>query len=674
MLSVVNNLGALNAQRQYNLISGDYSKSVEKLSSGYRVNRAADDAASLTISEKLRSQIRGLTKASENCQDGISYVQVADGALDEVQEMLQRMNELSVKAANGTNTQAERAAINQEISSIKSELSRVFEATEFNTKKIWAPYPEELVFDHMETKTTTDTRPAVIFNSTSITNNVDNNNKGAMPQSNVKITASDEGIIASWKGYNGNTYQSELIPWDEEITGSHSFKLSDHMDYTAYPETVGIDFNFSYTVDRISEKSDVITALNSRTLGVSSNIPVYAVPQYTSSSSPFSFGVSINYDAQLKSSKDFETYDTAFAEGTSMVNPAAPGEDSSKNIEFVFDMPGIGTVRTQVTGASYTGKYSASSPEGYNLWWYGAYRDSANGSIKTAATFEEYNQNHYSKYLYTISHDATPDNASLDGILDSIYDSNGNGDSLYDDNAYHGGTYSINFNLIADTPFEKIGGGTTNSVGTFSMSLNLSAASGATKEQFAESVKNALANLELMDIDDRDNQNRSTFRIYENSGNSSNKVTETTTIETPIYNSIQGEYRTIDIQAGASAADANTIYITYRNLNLDRIGLTDTNTLSVNDSLAAIDEVAKALDIVSEERSKFGAYQNRMEHTIANLDNTVENTTAADSSIRDTDMAKETVNMLKNSLLSQVGTAMMSQSNSSTQNVLQLLQ
>jgi len=130
---VQHNMQAMNANRQLGVTTEGQKKVTEKLSSGYKVNRAADDAAGLTISEKMRSQIRGLTQASANAQDGVSCVQTAEGALTEVHSMLQRMNELAVKAANGTNTEADRTAIQKEISALNSEISRVAESTQFNT-------------------------------------------------------------------------------------------------------------------------------------------------------------------------------------------------------------------------------------------------------------------------------------------------------------------------------------------------------------------------------------------------------------------------------------------------------------------------------------------------------------------------------------------------------------
>ena len=129
---VQHNLQAMNASRMLNITTGNQSKATEKLSSGYRINRAADDAAGLTISEKMRKQIRGLTQASTNAQDGISCVQTAEGALTEVHSMLQRMNELSVQAANGTMSTDDRQAVQDEIDQLITEIDRVSETTKFN--------------------------------------------------------------------------------------------------------------------------------------------------------------------------------------------------------------------------------------------------------------------------------------------------------------------------------------------------------------------------------------------------------------------------------------------------------------------------------------------------------------------------------------------------------------
>lgn len=133
---VQHNLTAMNANRQLGVTTSAQAKSTEKLSSGYRINRAGDDAAGLTISEKMRSQIRGLNKASNNAQDGVSLIQVAEGALAETHSILQRMNELATQAANDTNTTIDRNAVQKEINQLVSEIDRIQSTTQFNTMNL----------------------------------------------------------------------------------------------------------------------------------------------------------------------------------------------------------------------------------------------------------------------------------------------------------------------------------------------------------------------------------------------------------------------------------------------------------------------------------------------------------------------------------------------------------
>lgn len=133
---VQHNLTAMNSNRMLGVTTNAQSKSSEKLSSGYKINRAADDAAGLTISEKMRSQIRGLNRASDNAQDGVSLIQTAEGALNEAHSILQRMNELATQAANDTNTSSDRTAIQAEIDALTSELDRIASTTQFNTQNL----------------------------------------------------------------------------------------------------------------------------------------------------------------------------------------------------------------------------------------------------------------------------------------------------------------------------------------------------------------------------------------------------------------------------------------------------------------------------------------------------------------------------------------------------------
>ncbi|KAA0548319.1 flagellin [Bacillus sp. BGMRC 2118] len=135
-MRINHNIAALNTHRQLSNASGAQAKSMEKLSSGLRINRAGDDAAGLAISEKMRSQIKGLEMASKNSQDGISLIQTAEGALNETHSILQRQRELAVQSANDTNTDADRAQLDKEFQQLTAEVERIGQNTEFNTKKI----------------------------------------------------------------------------------------------------------------------------------------------------------------------------------------------------------------------------------------------------------------------------------------------------------------------------------------------------------------------------------------------------------------------------------------------------------------------------------------------------------------------------------------------------------
>lgn len=135
-MRINHNIAALNTYRQLNSANGAQSNSMEKLSSGLRINKAGDDAAGLSISEKMRGQIRGLEQASKNAQDGVSMIQTAEGALSEAQDILQRMRELAVQAANDTNVAADRTAIGDELGELTTELTRIKDTTQFNKQKL----------------------------------------------------------------------------------------------------------------------------------------------------------------------------------------------------------------------------------------------------------------------------------------------------------------------------------------------------------------------------------------------------------------------------------------------------------------------------------------------------------------------------------------------------------
>ncbi len=178
------------------------------MSSGYKINRAADDAAGLSISEKMRRQVRGLHQTVSNISEGTGYVQTAEGALNEVHDMLQRMNELAVKSANGTNTEEDRAYIDREVQQLKAEMDRIFETTTFNEQRIWELRERKLIG--------TVPKQAVEFTYAYESIAVTNDNCGVVAYGDYTINASEkDGIYINWTGYDGKPYKTTPITWEE---------------------------------------------------------------------------------------------------------------------------------------------------------------------------------------------------------------------------------------------------------------------------------------------------------------------------------------------------------------------------------------------------------------------------------------------------------------------------
>ena len=242
---VQHNLTAMNSNRMLGVTTSKQAKSTEKLSSGYKINRAADDAAGLSISEKMRKQIRGLTQASSNAQDGISAVQTAEGALNEVQDMLQRMNELAVKAANGTNSEDDRNYIQDEVNQLIKEIDRVSTTTKFNETYL-------LKGDDATAATVADTA-------------VDAGTAGAAQTYDIdftgKITAPAEGKSDVSFKVGSKTYSITVEAGDDadKIGG----KIKDALNNNKYSDKVGGDYtatNAGAKITLTAAKNGVIAA------------------------------------------------------------------------------------------------------------------------------------------------------------------------------------------------------------------------------------------------------------------------------------------------------------------------------------------------------------------------------------------------------------------------------
>ena len=435
---IQHNLTAINSYRQLGITTGTYAKSTEKLSSGYKINRAADDAAGLSISEKMRRQIRGLSQASYNAQDGISLVQVADGAMAEVHDMLQRGNELAVKAANDTLTQSDRSYIQMEIDKIIEELDVINSKTTFNEKHVL---------------------------------------KG---QSTGGITPGSADIE---KG-------TELPDW-AQFSDNEGGKMSGK-------------YNSDYAAGKI----------------------------------------------------DFSAFD---------------GSDEMK------------------AALAGTGFYSTccTCQEHYSI----KFNTDGNNSTETSGNHKIFN--------IDIS-----DCSNADDLVNKIAATNTEHYTEYK-NAGNGVL------IIHDNRKDVVPGEDTGLFG-----------SGVAVE--GKPIDDAEADLILQ------------------------------------VGSENSTYDQIEIKLP---------YISAKTCNVDGVSVMNHNL-----AVTAIECFKEGIAFVSGERSRMGSYQNRLEHTVRNLDNTVENTQAAESQIRDTDMAKEMVKNSNSNILMQAGQAMLAQANQTTQGVLSLLQ
>ena len=484
---VQHNLQAMNANRMLNVTTGQQAKSTEKLSSGYRINRAADDAAGLTISEKMRKQIRGLDQASTNAQDGVSSVQTAEGALTEVHSMLQRMNELAVQAANGTNAESDRQAIQDEIDQLTTEIDRVAETTKFN--EIY------LLKGDSEGGTKTE-----------------------------KLAAHDAGLAGTLVD-NGDTatFTAKALKHGEEINIAGK----------------------SYTVDGVTKPTT-----NSIAQG---------------------------------------TTGAAGVKGTYTFALAGMQADLNGKATFTID------------GKDYT-------------------IDVAKDDDATAI--------------------GTKLATALDGKID---------DGL-------GTKYAVTNNAGTLT-FEagKVGANNKAITGAYKPLEN-----GTTVTDIYNKMKDELATASSIGTDTAatvTNNNDGTFTITKGSVS-------------------VAESLSFNLHVGADADLTNKINVNIETMNSAYLGIKNLNVTDKTGTAAtyAVDAIADAVAKVSSQRSALGAVQNRLEHTIDNLDNVVENTTSAESRIRDTDMAEEMVNYSKNNILAQAGQSMLAQANQSTQGVLSLLQ
>lgn len=575
------NVPALNTHRQLSINTANTNKNIEKLSSGLRINRAGDDAAGLAISEKMRGQIRGLDQASRNAQDGISLIQTAEGALNETHSILQRMREIANQSANGTNTDSDRQALQDEMNQLTSEINRIGNTTEFNTQKLLqgdgGTKLEGLGVDL--------TTAAVKTAGTDATSQ------------EVKFTVNLGAAVAATETLEVNINGKDLT-----ITFANAGGTAVAGDTTQTAENAA-------TVD----------------LGAATNTSAAAVSKATAEA----LQSLIDSDDALKG--NFKVTENA---GTFTIEAVKDGAYSGSKGNISIDTTTPGSVTTQAnTGADGAMAAYVAGTGGAVLG-----TDTAATAASTSIDF------------------ASLDFADLDSIVGKGFTIGGQQVEFYnaDEGAYKGDAVGINISNVTDEASftaaivtqAKIDG----VVLTAGAGDNLVVTSTTKGKDSSVSVKDGTTQEAF----------KTSFQIGANTGQSMGLE----------INDVRANALGITGKAGeAGFTKTNTV----TDGTNDVKGEAALNISSKEGAAAAIAVLDQATATVSSERSKLGATQNRLEHTINNLGTASENLTAAESRIRDVDMAKEMMQQTKNNILAQAAQAMLAQANQQPQGVLQLL-
>ena len=543
---VQHNMQAMNANRMLGIVSNQQAKSTEKLSSGYRINRAADDAAGLAISEKMRSQIRGLTQASTNAEDGISMIQTAEGALNESHSILQRMRQLAVQAANGTETDNDRDNIQDEIEQLQDELDRIAETTEFNTMKLL-----DGTFDGTNTSTTTAGPKYSDFNG----------ELGAFITSDivgVKVNANTTATVGG-----------ESAIWDN----------------TGKILTISLAQNKTYT------QADI--------------------------------------DGLIKNAKQEDSN--------------ADNTPANVNIQLatgVYTATGDISTKGTEAGSKATGTNATKPTTGVFV-----------GADTMTITSNKYGKDYNIKLTFDFTADAGKEEVELSAAPE--YNMTSSATSIADA-VTSPAEYEIHLQSGKEYTAEDIEDLLTTVGLSLSVELSGTTAPGTDEPNTLFVTK-------------------STETITVQLENGTGLGDDNAFLTQNNYDSV-ASYGGMVLQVGAN--EGQTMSFNIGDMSASALGVSGNNVrVDTQDrASSAITVIDNAIEKVSKQRSTLGAVQNRLEHTIANLDTSAENLQQAESRIRDVDMAAEMVEYSKYNILSQASQSMLAQANQSTQGVLSLLQ
>lgn len=556
---VQHNLNAINANNKMNINVSGTKKATEKLSSGYQINRAGDNAAGLAISEKMRSQIRGLSQATKNANDGISLIQTAEGGLNETHSILQRMRELAVQSANGTyQDDTDREAIQLEVDALKSEIDRIASSTEYNGKKL---------LDGSLGGTTTGTtdfgaRYGVLISANTVVDGANNKLKENLSLEGATLTSSVNGVTVTLAD-TASGVGGENAQWDAAGTTL----------------TINLKAGQSYSQSQINDLIKNATMAKADAAGT----PQASTPA----------------DVELKLKSGVFTFQKAETFKTSAGVRAA--SDDTDLVEYLIN----GT--DQNDGYADTIKFTSNN-YGEDTRKLKIATDVAAGKEWVATT--------------TANNEGT-------GIKD--------------------GEFTLHLATGVEYTEEDIQNLLKQAGLDYTVTLTDSKTPDGDKSFYAQKVV-AEADATAIEIG----------KTTAGAGLGSDKLT--------------GTGKGLTFQIGANGVEDQRVTLSVGDMSSTSIGVGGADVSTQDAANKAIDMVDAAVKTVSMQRAGLGALQNRLEYTVNNLTTTNENLTAAESQIRDTDMATEMINYTKNNILQQASQAMLAQANQQPQAILQLLQ
>jgi flagellin len=638
-MRINHNIAALNTYRQLGQANNAQSNSMEKLSSGLRINKAGDDAAGLAISEKMRAQVRGLDQAQSNAQDGISMIQTAEGALNETHSILQRMRELATQAANDTNTDTDRGEIQKEINQLTSEINRVGNTTEFNTQKLLNGGTQTTDVAITEVAAGGPQAATGVLGNFSVTTNSDAGSSATPGVYSFDIT----GNLAAASG-NSITVGGVTLTEGSEFTGGAD------TDATATAIAAALSSDGTYSASATGSTITITEATASGTDLASGDVTT------TGSGSVGNFAVDTNSDAG--SSATPGVYDIELSTNVAAGETLKFGSVSlTEGTDFDAGADKDATATAIATALSSEGTYNASATSGVITLT----EATASGTDLTASDFSVTGATQQGVYSFDL---AQPE-------ADSVINIDGQEFIFTDDDSQTGAGYVQIGDTATDTATNLKAAIDGNS--TLAGKYEAAAGSGATIELTQEVGQESATEPVVFTADKAGATGTfsANFQIGANAGQSMTIDVRDMRATSDALAIASEDGTTVQSKSGKTAVYTEATDVTNGTDNVGTFKALDVS--SHENASAAIDVINDAIEEVSAERSKLGAFQNRLDHTINNLGTSSENLTAAESRIRDVDMAKEMMNQTKNSILAQASQAMLAQANQQPQGVLQLL-